>query len=241
MERSQKAQEIIEQGDQQNLWPDKMNQKDKKMLAHIAVQYDLDPFFQDLVILGGNPYVTSSGLKRNAHESDDPPASIQLEEVDTDDNKHWKYKAKLWKESTPEDRPFIEYGEASYKDIQLHDADDKDVAAMARTRATNRVLRLAYNISLTSKEELSNYDPKAQKVKDVTNQGRDRSRQKKRPEPDFDEEVLKERNQEIKELADTEEKQNYVKQVMKSSQARNFAVMDDDLYEELVEELKEWD
>ena len=100
---------------------------------------------------------------------------------------------------------------------------------------------MAYNISLTSKEELSNYDPKAQKVKDVTNQGRDRSRQKKRPEPDFDEEVLKERNQEIKELADTEEKQNYVKQVMKSSQARNFAVMDDDLYEELVEELKEWD
>lgn len=167
IETTKKSQEIMEKGEKNELWPKDLGKQEKKQLAYIATEYGLDPFFNDLQVLGGNPYVTTSGLKRNAHNSEDPPVSIQLEKVEKNGNSY-EYKAKLWKESTPEDRPFVEYGEASFKDTNLHGATTKDIKAMARTRATNRVLRLAYNISLTSAEEMSEYNPKSGKIEDVT-------------------------------------------------------------------------
>ena len=171
-EFADKSKQIIEKGESNNLWPQDLNNKEKKQLAYISAQYGLDPFFSDLTVLGGNPYVTASGLKRNAHESDDPPASIQVEPVKpqkNNGNRHFQYKAKLWKESTPEDRPFVEYGEASPDDCNRQiSKTDKDLKAMARTRAVNRVIRLAYNISLTSAEEMSGYDPQTQEIEDVT-------------------------------------------------------------------------
>ena len=167
---SQKSNEIMEKGNKNNLWPGNLSQKDKKQLAYISAQYGLDPFFTDLTVLGGNPYVTASGLKRNAHESDNPPVSIQTKLISKDDRKrHFEYQASLWKKDTPEKLPYIEYGEASPKDCNSQiSKSDKDLKAMARTRAINRVIRLAYNISLTSADEISGYDPDTQEIKDVT-------------------------------------------------------------------------
>ncbi|MGM0437513.1 MAG: hypothetical protein ACQEQD_04510 [Bacillota bacterium] len=167
VETTKKSQEVMEKGEKNGLWPKDLNSREKKQLAYISTQYGLDPFFNDLQVLGGNPYVTTSGLKRNAHNSDDPPVSIQLEKEQKKGD-GFEYKAKLWKESTPEDRPFIEYGEASFNDVNLHGAKEKDIKAMARTRAINRVLRLAYNISLTSAEEMSGYNPQSGQIEDVT-------------------------------------------------------------------------
>lgn len=170
-----KSKQIMEKGEKNNLWPQDLNSRDKKKIAYISAQYGLDPFFSDLTVLGGNPYVTASGLKRNAHESEDPPAAIQVELNNHNENKRWwEYKAKLWKESSPQDRPYIEYGEASPQDCNSQiSKSNKDLKAMARTRAINRVIRLAYNISLTSAEELSGYDPESQEIKDVTDEGYD--------------------------------------------------------------------
>jgi len=170
----EEAQALMEKGDKAELWPQDMKPQEKKQLAYIASQYGLDPFFSDLTVLGGQPYVTASGLKRNAHESDDPPVSIQLERVQSEGNRHFEYVAKLWKQSTPEDRPFVEYGEASPQDCNsMISRTDKDLKAMARTRAVNRVLRLAYNINITSAEELSGYDPDSQEIEDVTPEQQD--------------------------------------------------------------------
>ncbi len=169
IEIADKQSSIVKKGDEQGLWPQDLNKEEKKKLAYISVQYGLDPFFSDLTILGSQPYVTASGLKRNAHESDDPPASIQLERVQSEGNRHFEYKALLWKQSNPEGKPFIEYGEASPDDCnKMISRCDKDLKAMARTRAVNRVIRLAYNINLTSAEEISGYDPDSQQIKDVT-------------------------------------------------------------------------
>ena len=164
-----KSKELVQKGESEGLWPQKLSSQDKQQLAYIAAQYGLDPFFGDLTVLGSNAYVTSSGLKRNAHESDDPPVSIQLEAVNMDYNKrHFEYKALLWKESSPDNRPYIEYGEASPQDCnRMISGSDKDLKAMARTRATNRVIRLAYNISITSAEEISGYDPDTQEIQDI--------------------------------------------------------------------------
>ena len=166
------AQALMEKGEKAELWPQDMKPQEKKQLAYIASQYGLDPFFSDLTVLGGNPYVTASGLKRNAHESEDPPKAIQVELNDKDQNNRWfEYRAKLWKQSTPENLPFIEYGEASPDDCnKMISRCDKDLKAMARTRAVNRVIRLAYNINLTSAEEISGYDPGSQQIKDVSPQ-----------------------------------------------------------------------
>lgn len=169
IEQTDKANEIMEKGEQNNLWPQDLNKQEKKQLAYISSQYGLDPFFSDLTVLGGNPYVTASGLKRNAHESDDPPVSIQLEKEASNSKRHFEYKAKLWKQSTPDDKPYVEYGEASPEDCNSQiSKTDKDLKAMARTRAVNRVIRLAYNISLTSAEEMSGYDPETQEIKNVS-------------------------------------------------------------------------
>ena len=176
------SQEIIEKGDSAGLWPQDLSKEEKKQVAYISAQYGLDPFFNDLQILGGNPYVTSSGLKRNAHESNDPPAAIQVELNDSNENKRWfEYEARLWKESNPDGKPYIEYGEASPKSCNsMISKCDKDLKAMARTRAVNRVLRLAYNINLTSAEELIGYDPDKQEIVDVEQPARDK---KKKPNP----------------------------------------------------------
>jgi len=164
-----KSKELVAKGESEGLWPQNLSSQDKQQLAYISAQYGLDPFFGDLTVLGSNAYVTSSGLKRNAHESEDPPVSIQLKAETMDYNKrHFEYKALLWKESSPDNRPYIEYGEASPKDCnRMIAGSDKDLKAMARTRATNRVIRLAYNISITSAEELSGYDPDTQEIKDI--------------------------------------------------------------------------
>lgn len=235
---------IMEKGDKNDLWPQNLNKQDKKQLAYISAQYGLDPFFSDLTILGGNPYVTASGLKRNAHESDDPPVSIQLERVKSKGNRHFEYKAKLWKKSTPEGRPYTEYGEASPQDCNsMISKTDKDLKAMARTRATNRVIRLAYNISLTSAEEISGYDPESKKIKDVspqpkqapTSQKKKKSRKKpKKPRK------MTEKELEIKELIGKDKNR---KQMLLGALAVSNAKSVDDLaeddYEMLVESLQE--
>ncbi|MFW6409551.1 MAG: putative quorum-sensing-regulated virulence factor [Halanaerobiales bacterium] len=169
VEVTQKSNQILEKGEKNNLWPQDLNPQEKKQLAYISAQYGLDPFFGEMQVLGGNPYVTRSGLLRNAYEDENPPISIQLEKEASRSKRHFEYKAKLWKESTPADRPYIEYGEASPQDCnRMISKSDKDLKAMARTRATNRVLRLAYNVSITSAEELSGYDPDSGEIEDVT-------------------------------------------------------------------------
>ena len=161
---------VIEKGEENNLWPQDLNSYQKNQLAYLAVQYGLDPFFGELTVLGGKPFVTAAGLKRNAHDSNKPPISIQTELVDSDiDKRWWEYKSLLWKEDTPKGRPYIEFGEASPKDCtEKISGSDKDLKAMARTRAVSRVLRLAYNVNLTSAEEISGYDPETQEITDIT-------------------------------------------------------------------------
>lgn len=155
------ATEIVEKGNKLSLWPANLNDKQRQQLAYISSQYGLDPFFSEMTVLGGNPYITNAGLLRVAHEDKEPPVSIQLELIRSDEmSRHFEYMAKLWKKSTPDDRPFIEYGEASPKDVSpMISKTDKDIKAMARTRAVNRVIRIAYRVSLTSAEELSEYVP----------------------------------------------------------------------------------
>jgi len=172
MEVNNQVKSIIQKGDQNNLWPEDLNSYQKNQLAYLAVQYGLDPFFGELTVLGGKPFVTASGLKRNAYDSNNPPISIQTELFDGNvADRWWEYKASLWKENTPKDRPYIEFGEASPLDCNSKiSGSDKDLKAMARTRAVSRVLRLAYNINLTTAEEVSGYDPETQEVRDITPQ-----------------------------------------------------------------------
>lgn len=155
------ATEIVEKGNKLSLWPANLNDKQRQQLAYISSQYGLDPFFSEMTVLGGNPYITNAGLLRVAHEDKEPPVSIQLELIRSDEmSRHFEYMSKLWKKSTPDDRPFVEYGEASPKDVSpMISKTDKDIKAMARTRAVNRVIRIAYRVSLTSAEELSEYVP----------------------------------------------------------------------------------
>lgn len=163
------SQEVIKKGEENGLWPKDLKGDEKKQLAYISTQYGLDPFFNELIVLGGRAYVTHDGLIRTAHEDHNPPVSIQVEPAGCDKSRrHWEYKAMIWKKDTPDDRPYVEYGEASPQDVnKMLAKTDKDVKAMARTRAINRAIRLAYRVSITSAEEISGYNPNKQDIEDV--------------------------------------------------------------------------
>jgi len=153
-----------------DLWQGKLSPREKQALSNLSIQYGLDPLQKQLLCLGGNFYVTVGGLKVIAERNDNPPSAIQLQPATMDErmaagitqndpNKpdfvHF-WKALLFKSGS--DTPYIEYGEASPKDIGIQGksggaAKEKDVRAVARTRATGRVLRNAYSIGLPLAED----------------------------------------------------------------------------------------
>jgi len=147
------------------LWQQKLTPNEKRAVNNLCFLYGLDPLQRQLLVLGGNFYITVAGLKKVAEDSDNPPEAIQVipatrEErelagiIKNDPSKvdyiHF-WKATLYKKNSQ--IPYIEFGEASESDVNIHGKQEKDIRAMARTRATGRALRNAYSIGLPLAEE----------------------------------------------------------------------------------------
>jgi len=160
--------EAIQQQNRQlaaELWQQKLTPNEKRAVNNLCILYGLDPLQRQLLVLGGNFYITVAGLKKVAEDSDNPPEAIQVipatrEErelagiIKNDPSKldyiHF-WKATLYKKNSQ--IPYIEFGEASDSDVNIHGKQEKDIRAMARTRATGRALRNAYSIGLPLAEE----------------------------------------------------------------------------------------
>lgn len=136
----------------------------------IHEHYGLDPLLKEVVILGGNIYVTKPGLNKIAYRDEKPPISVQIYPLDSKEREAFGFthndaddihtyqhavKCLLWKEDTPPDRPFTEFGVASWGDVGLHEKTKghKTLGDMARTRAFCRCIRIAYRVGLPSLEE----------------------------------------------------------------------------------------
>ena len=147
------------------LWQGKLTERERKAVNNLCILYGLDPLQRQLLVLGGNFYITVAGLKKVAEDSDNPPQAIQVvpatraereeagitkNDPDKGDYVHF-WRAALYKKDSP--LAFIEFGEASTEDVNIHGKQDKDIRAMARTRAAGRVLRNAYSVGFPLAEE----------------------------------------------------------------------------------------
>lgn len=155
------------------MWPGKMTVNEKAALNHICLMYGLDPLLREVIFLGGNFYIVVSGMVKIANRDKDAPlAGINLrpatmEEralIGVKDDKIYLWHCEVWKKGI--EKPFVEWGEASADDVNLHGKKVKDIRAMARTRAKGRALKEAYSISLPIYEEgdLSHKYPEAIEV-----------------------------------------------------------------------------
>ena len=152
------------------MWTGRLTEREQAALALVHDHYGLDPLLKEIVVLGGNLYVTKPGLNKVAYRDEKPPISIQMYPLDNlereaigltqNDPKdihtyQHAFKCLLWKKDTPTELPFTEFGIASWGDVGLHEKTKghKTLGDMARTRAFCRVIRIAYRIGLPSLEE----------------------------------------------------------------------------------------
>jgi hypothetical protein len=150
-----------------DMWTGKLTPNEQKAVNQICRMYNLDPLLKQIVVLGGNLYISSGGLKTIAYRSkkEQPEAIVVLPASEQErkdygcthndpNEKEYQhlFKAELYKKGS--DRAFVEWGESDSSNVRLHNAGFKEHADMAKTRAVNRVIRNAYAISLTSIEEM---------------------------------------------------------------------------------------
>ncbi len=143
-----------------DLWSGKLTANEQRALNQICIIYGLDPILKQVVMLGGNVYITGGGLKVIANKEKETALNgIELAPATEEEralarvpaeSHYWK--ATVWKKGC--EKPFIEFGEASAGNVRLHQADWKSYQDMAKTRAVNRALRNAYDVAFTSLEEM---------------------------------------------------------------------------------------
>jgi hypothetical protein len=141
------------------LWAGKLTPNEQAAVNNICKLYNLDPLQKQIIVLGGNFYVTKSGILSIAHQDVNPPEGIELipatkqerEDAHVPDDSHY-WKAVIYKQSMA--KSFNEFGEANAANVKLNIKDWRSISDMAKTRAVNRALRNAYRIGLTSLEEM---------------------------------------------------------------------------------------
>jgi len=142
------------------LWSGKLTANEQAALNQICAVYKLDPLLRQVVMLGGNVYLTGGALKVIANR--DPqyalngielyPATDEERKLARVPEESHYWKAIVWKKGS--ERPFTEFGEANKDNVKLYQADWKAYQDMAKTRAVNRALRNAYAVGFTSLEEM---------------------------------------------------------------------------------------
>ena len=107
----------------------------------------------DLLMLGGNWYVTHSGLLRVAQRRRCSSINTELaESVSNPREGRWVFKATVIKSKSAS---FVGYGDADPSNVSslVHGAEMR----VAETRAVNRALRKAYGIGICSVEEIGSF------------------------------------------------------------------------------------
>ena len=163
-----------------DLWSGKLTINEQRALNQICLIYGLDPILKQVIMMGGNVYITGGGLKVIANKDKETaidglivlPTTKQEREdygCTINDPKEKEYqhlfKAILYKKGCVHE--FIEWGEANFSNVKIYNADFKSIADMAKTRGVNRVIKNAYSIAFTSFEELG-YSEEQAPVVDIT-------------------------------------------------------------------------
>jgi len=131
----------------------KVPAEQRQMFMQICVALNLNPYLGHLQVLGGKLYITNPGLKHIASRSNRLDG-IEIEKPVFEENE-WHATAKVWLKDCK--FPFTEHGHAGAHNVSSM-LKGKFEEEMAKTRALNRALRMAFDVGLCSAEELPTYE-----------------------------------------------------------------------------------
>jgi hypothetical protein len=136
------------------LWGEEIAQRHLRALRDLAERFGFSLTRGEILLLGGNWYVTHSGLLRLASHNHCSGIRVQpvCEFCDPAANR-WVFKATVYK--SHRSCGFVGYGDADPSNVSplVRGAEMR----VAETRAVNRALRKAYGIGLCSVEELGSF------------------------------------------------------------------------------------
>lgn len=152
-------------------FPKDLTPQDKQLMATIALEYGFDPFFGELMIYQGNPYVRINGLRRHAQESEELegieswPATKEERAARGVPDDDYLWKVFVWRRGST--HPFVGWGhvraaevERARKQADAHgrQADAlplvNDPNLMAEKRGETAGLRKGFHIPLPSAEDI---------------------------------------------------------------------------------------
>lgn len=141
-------------------FPKDLTKVDREVLATVAIDYGLDPAFNELMIYQGRPYVTIDGRRRKAQETnrldgmDSVPASPEERKTRGCEEGDYLFKCNVWVKGAT--HPFVGFGKVRAKETRgsEHLPIVNDPAMMAEKRAEARALKRAFHIQLPSAEDI---------------------------------------------------------------------------------------
>lgn len=150
---AKRTQQLLKQ--RGGLFPTDMTEGQAAILARLSLLYDLDPFSDDLMLLGGKPYLTLTGALRiaNAHDQFD---GLECSPATTEERTAFRCRddEELWiARCYRRDRrvPSVGYGRASK--TEQNPVSRTFAPEMAQKRAKHRALRDAFSLPLAGNED----------------------------------------------------------------------------------------
>ena len=147
------------------IWPESFKDNQSQQLGFLIDTYDFLVIRGDLQPIGGNWYVTHTGLLALAHRNRCSGIHVQPVPKFCDISaRRWAFRATVYK--TRSCRGFVGYGDADPSNVSplVRGAEMR----VAETRAVNRALRKAYGIGICSVEEIGSFAGSVPSSRDST-------------------------------------------------------------------------
>jgi len=141
-------------------FPKDLTIADRQLIAKVAIEYGLDPLFNELMIYQGRPYVTIDARRRKAQEAGNldgisaRPATREERKARQVNDGDYLFVAEVWVKGAS--HPFEGWGTVRAAETKGNEFLPivKDPAAQAEKRAEAQALRRAFHIPLPSFEEI---------------------------------------------------------------------------------------
>ena len=137
-------------------WTGQLSKQEKAVLWHLTKAYGLDPALREVVVLGGNAYVTIGGLLRIAERSGEFGGNT-YEELAPREDGEYRYRAVVHRRVGGEWRAFEGLGRANPRNVGMKTTREMWLDELAQKRALARAIRTACSIGIPADEEREDF------------------------------------------------------------------------------------
>lgn len=137
-------------------WTGQLSKQEKAVLWHLTSAYGLDPAQREVVVLGGNAYITIGGLLRIAERSG-AFGGNRYEELPPREDGEYRYRCVVTRRVDGEWREFEGLGRANPRNVGMKTTREMWLDELAQKRALARALRTAFSIGIPADEEREDF------------------------------------------------------------------------------------